>query len=568
MGCLRATIGRINPSSLVVSKMAGEPTRTQAQSQPPEAGTFREWYVVTGGGASAFRMTPGLTVGETDSGTLALNDRTAAQQWVEFVLADDGEPWASIVTRDRSLRVDGHDCLRHPLGVGATLRLPNNTLHISHDIGMPELSGLVVEVVHRDIPQRVQDLVGPGLEEALAAIREPEPEPPETEMPDLPDLADLADLTEPAPREQHARAEPDRAAAEEEWPDPLLTTAEPRPHARRRSPVRRQNRVAVMTGVLAVLSVTAVTVVVLLFGGAETNRISNFDPIPLEPPPAGTSADAPAAPVDRAPPIDRPAPVADEPPAPPAELADRQGARSFAPPPPIAEGPDAAAPAAALAEAASGTAAPEPADAGPSPAAEVGSPSEPVAAEPETPVAARPEPELEEPAPVATRPEPEPEPSAPAEEPVPAPQVSQNTDTPAETAATPAAGPDPALLAELEQTGLQVQALAVELARRRDLHAAHLALAQGRLTTPPDGSAYALFSRVLAADPGSPEAAAGLQAVRQALINRALAQLAGGELDDAYRTLQAAAEAGADAGLVADLLAEVEYRAGTLGSER
>ena len=82
---------------------------------------------------------------------------------------------------------------------------------------------------------------------------------------------------------------------------------------------------------------------------------------------------------------------------------------------------------------------------------------------------------------------------------------------------------------------------------------------------PPDSNAYRLYNRVLAVDPGSPEATNGLQAVRQALINRALAQLAGDELDAARRTLEAAADTGADAALVTDLLAEVDYREGLIG---
>jgi hypothetical protein len=44
------------------------------------------------------------------------------------------------------------------------------------------------------------------------------------------------------------------------------------------------------------------------------------------------------------------------------------------------------------------------------------------------------------------------------------------------------------------------------------------------------------------------------------LINRALAQLAGDDLDDARRTLQSAADAGANPLLIADLRDEVDYR--------
>ena len=98
------------------------------------------------------------------------------------------------------------------------------------------------------------------------------------------------------------------------------------------------------------------------------------------------------------------------------------------------------------------------------------------------------------------------------------------------------------------------------LARRRALFAADQALAQGRLTTPPDANAYALYNRVLALDPESPEARNGLKSVREKLINRALAELAGNALDDARRSLETAAEVGADPLLVANLRDEVDYR--------
>jgi hypothetical protein len=101
---------------------------------------------------------------------------------------------------------------------------------------------------------------------------------------------------------------------------------------------------------------------------------------------------------------------------------------------------------------------------------------------------------------------------------------------------------------------------ATVLARRRALFAADQALAQGRLTTPPDANAYALYNRVLALDPESQEARSGLKSVREKLINRALAELAGNALDDARKSLQTAAEVGADPLLVANLRDEVDYR--------
>jgi hypothetical protein len=145
------------------------------------------------------------------------------------------------------------------------------------------------------------------------------------------------------------------------------------------------------------------------------------------------------------------------------------------------------------------------------------------------------------------------EPFEPVAQPEPQP-------TPQPTPEPSVSPPDPALVAELEAIGRSARALAAELARRRDLLAADLALAQGRLVTPPESSAYTLYSRVLAQDPGSDRASRGLQAIRQGLINQVLAQLAGGDLDAARMSLQAAERVGANPQLVTDLGGEVDYR--------
>lgn len=159
---------------------------------------------------------------------------------------------------------------------------------------------------------------------------------------------------------------------------------------------------------------------------------------------------------------------------------------------------------------------------------------------------------------------------APAIEPVVVPPVqrrslprSERSARVAEAAAAAQGGeqpPDPSVVAELEETGRTVRALAAELEMRRDRIAADLALAQGRLTAPAQTSAYTLYSRVLAQDPGSAEARMGLESVRQHLINRALAELARGALEDADRSLRAAAEAGAPAELIAGLRSELDYQ--------
>ncbi len=102
------------------------------------------------------------------------------------------------------------------------------------------------------------------------------------------------------------------------------------------------------------------------------------------------------------------------------------------------------------------------------------------------------------------------------------------------------------------------QSPTVDIARA--LFAADQALAQGRLVSPPEANAFALYTRVLTLDPTSDEARAGLLSVRRGLINRALAQLASGALADARLSLNAAADAGADASLISNLRNEVEYR--------
>jgi hypothetical protein len=94
----------------------------------------------------------------------------------------------------------------------------------------------------------------------------------------------------------------------------------------------------------------------------------------------------------------------------------------------------------------------------------------------------------------------------------------------------------------------------------RALIAADQALADGRLTTPKESSAYTLYKRVLAIDPGSAAAKRGLQSVRDGVINRALAELANSRLDDARRSLKTAAEVGADPLLLANLQNEVDQR--------
>jgi len=94
----------------------------------------------------------------------------------------------------------------------------------------------------------------------------------------------------------------------------------------------------------------------------------------------------------------------------------------------------------------------------------------------------------------------------------------------------------------------------------RDVLAAELALAQGRLTQPPENSAYTLYKQLVASYPESAEARRGFQALGPALVNRAFAEVAAKRWSDAQVTLAAAAEVGASPNLVADLRRDVTYQ--------
>lgn len=118
----------------------------------------------------------------------------------------------------------------------------------------------------------------------------------------------------------------------------------------------------------------------------------------------------------------------------------------------------------------------------------------------------------------------------------------------------------PRAAAEAELRRQQEQAQAARVMYERDLLAAKLALAQGRLTQPPEDNAYALYKQLVASNPDSSEAKRGFQALGAALVNRAFAEIAAKSWNDARATLAAAAEAGASPNLVTDLTGEVTYQ--------
>ena len=114
--------------------------------------------------------------------------------------------------------------------------------------------------------------------------------------------------------------------------------------------------------------------------------------------------------------------------------------------------------------------------------------------------------------------------------------------------------------AEADSRRAEERAQAALVMYERDLLAAKLALAQGRLTQPPEDNAHTLYKQLVAANPDSSEAKSGFRAVGEALVNRAFAELAAKRWNDARTTLAAAAEAGVSPNLTADLSSEVAYQ--------
>ncbi len=115
-------------------------------------------------------------------------------------------------------------------------------------------------------------------------------------------------------------------------------------------------------------------------------------------------------------------------------------------------------------------------------------------------------------------------------------------------------------VASLEKINQTWENIQQELDIKNDLLAAAQALQADRLIAPDEPNAFALYSKVLEQQPGSEAALGGLKLVRNALIERARTILKSEDMQATDRYLDAAALAGVDAAIVADLRDEVAYR--------
>jgi TonB family protein len=112
-------------------------------------------------------------------------------------------------------------------------------------------------------------------------------------------------------------------------------------------------------------------------------------------------------------------------------------------------------------------------------------------------------------------------------------------------------------LADVERSARQTQRAEEDQRNRRDLIAASEALQQDRLMPPEPDSAFELFRRVLDRSPGSEAPRLGIQLVQAALVDRARARLAAGEIGASQLVALDAARAGLSGTELEELRAEI-----------
>jgi TonB family protein len=120
--------------------------------------------------------------------------------------------------------------------------------------------------------------------------------------------------------------------------------------------------------------------------------------------------------------------------------------------------------------------------------------------------------------------------------------------------------PDAQGLSEIERVSKQAKRTIEDRSIQGDLLAASQALQEDRLMPPTSPNAFDLFSGVLARDPQSAAARQGIELVRDALLDRASAQMAAGALEEVAPLVAQAKTAGADAQRLADLQRELKYQ--------
>lgn len=516
------------------------------------------WYLIARHGDRVTRLRPRASLGETESGELSF-ERSFAQ--LELDIADDGGLVISTLG-DHEIESAGGSRRHYERLVrdrGAEIRLAHNVLLLDVDFveesqeqrpsaepARPPRAAArsTADLLAQRLPPFPAVSVGTSTQVEPAPLVAPIAHVPEVRVP-TEQMPSEQVSTEQVPTEQV----PIEQVLTEQVPTEQIVapaTQTPAPVAPNLSVARRQRRtLQPRLAALAAVAVIAVTLTWLASRDGDApessptvaDRAERTPPAPAPVARVKTEQTSPTASV-RADPAPTAPTVAKSPPViPPRTSTNARLARTTDQPPPATAAPTAVPKKAPTVASAPPAAEPAKAQLAVAPREQVPTP----APTPAPIVAVAPDPK------VVANPS-----AAPPSSPVSAvqtPVVSTKTpDVRAPSVTSPAA-----------QNGESSEKQAQEMVRTT-LLAANQALADGRLTAPTQTSAYTLFSEVLKLEPGSQEAANGLKSVREALINRTLAELAGRSLNDARKSLQAASEMGADPMLVANLQDEIDYQ--------
>ncbi len=515
--------------------------------QPEQIKGDSKWYLMDSHGYMVVRVRPRMPLGETPSGAVSF-DPSHAQ--LELQISDDGGVILQAAGTHELVTPSGESRRSAPLPVyrRVDIRLPNNVLHLDTDFSDLESAGEPLDIraveqgpTHQtDVPE--ETMSGTPVSETPMP-KSPAPEPPEPRpkqessekpiaftdrkaaagkpgsdpatggRPISPKRRSFSKQLVPTSRADQAIAAPAASSVPERAQprDQQVRRADKppaRPETSRPESETNLDRRPLPEPVKAAILITAAASIILLFMimGRDWTPASRVQP--------ETAARTPVIPEPQV--VER---SADESPSTPTNAAEAEDISSV-------------------------TVAPEPQPL-PDTTDDVPVESNPEGSPPDSSsgIAEAPSGETRySPPPAQTTPD--------AEKPAGQIAAADRTIRPAEPAAPEADAPDPDARALDKPAVDPVRILAT----------ADLALAQGRLVTPAEASAFTLYSKVLDIEPDSVEAAEGIKAIQQGLINQALAQLARNELLEAESTLASANMTGANPSLVADLQAEVEFR--------
>lgn len=129
---------------------------------PGQVPDNQDWFLVSLDGSSATRILPGLKLGETAMGDIALNDAIAEHQMIRFTMNGADDCWLELLSPlYRMTTGNGASVRRERLSAGLAVELPNNRLVISPEFGVYRANGGSVEI--RDAPalKPLESLPGP-----------------------------------------------------------------------------------------------------------------------------------------------------------------------------------------------------------------------------------------------------------------------------------------------------------------------------------------------------------------------------------------------------------------------